>query len=81
MVGQIFLSVFCFQISLVCSFHSVKEQVLYLYKETCRIADPVAAWSEAWALIACTLDCGFESCLRHGCLPSSFYVVLSCVGR
>jgi hypothetical protein len=32
-------------------------------------------------LIARTLDRGFESRLRHGCLSSSFYVVLSCVGR
>jgi hypothetical protein len=32
-------------------------------------------------LIARTLDRGFGSRLRHGCLSSSFYVVLSCVGR
>jgi hypothetical protein len=44
-------------------------------------ADPVAARSEARALIARTLGRGFESRLRHGCLSSSFYVVLSCVGR
>jgi hypothetical protein len=44
-------------------------------------ADPVAARSEARALIARTLDRGFESCLSHGCLSSSFYVVLSCAGR
>jgi hypothetical protein len=37
--------------------------------------------SEARALIARTLDRGFESRLRHGCLSSSFYAVLSCVGR
>jgi hypothetical protein len=44
-------------------------------------ADPVAARSEAQALIARTLDCGFESRLGHGCLFLSFHVVLSCVGR
>jgi hypothetical protein len=44
-------------------------------------ADPVAMQSEAQALIARTLDRGFESHLRHGCLSSSFYVVLSCAGR
>jgi hypothetical protein len=44
-------------------------------------ADPVAARSQARALIAHTLDRGFESRLRHGCLSSSFYVVLSCVGK
>jgi hypothetical protein len=44
-------------------------------------ADPVAARSEARALIARTLDRKFESRLRHGCLSSSFYVVLSCVSR
>jgi hypothetical protein len=26
-------------------------------------------------------DCGFESCLRHGCLALFFCVLLSCVGR
>jgi hypothetical protein len=46
-----------------------------------KFADPLAARSEAQALIARTLDCGFESRLRHGCLSASFYVVLSCVGR
>jgi hypothetical protein len=40
-------------------------------------ADLVAAR----ALIARTLDRKFESRLRHGCLSSSFYVGLSCVGR
>jgi hypothetical protein len=45
------------------------------------IADPVAARSEARALSAPTLDHGFESRLRHGCLSASFCVVLSCVGR
>jgi hypothetical protein len=35
----------------------------------------------ARALIARTLDRVFESRLRHGCLSSSFYIVLSCVGR
>jgi hypothetical protein len=45
------------------------------------IADPVAARSEVLVLIARTLDRGLESRLRHGCLSSSFYVVLSCVGR
>jgi hypothetical protein len=40
-------------------------------------AEPVAARSEARAFIAR----GFESRLRHGCLSSIFYVVLSCVGR
>jgi hypothetical protein len=44
-------------------------------------ADPVAARSQVWALSARTLDRGFESRLRHGWLSSSFYVVLSCVGR
>jgi hypothetical protein len=44
------------------------------------VADPVAARSEARALITRILDRGFESRLRHGCLSSSFYVVLSCVG-
>jgi hypothetical protein len=44
-------------------------------------ADPVAARSEPRALNARTLDRGFESRLKHGCLSSSFYVVLSCVGR
>jgi hypothetical protein len=44
-------------------------------------ADPVAARSEVRALIARTLDRGFESHLRHGCLSSSVDVVLSCVGR
>jgi hypothetical protein len=44
-------------------------------------ADPVAARSEARALSARTLDSGFESLLRHSCLPSSLYVVLSCTGR
>jgi hypothetical protein len=39
--------------------------------------DPVAAR----ALVARTLDSGFESRLRHGYLSSSFYVVLSYVGR
>jgi hypothetical protein len=37
--------------------------------------------SEARAFIARTLDYGFESRLQHGCLSSSFCVVLSCVGR
>jgi hypothetical protein len=45
------------------------------------IADPVAPRVEARALIARTLDRGFESRLRHGCLSSSFHVVLPCVGR
>jgi hypothetical protein len=44
-------------------------------------ADPVAARSEARALIARTLDRGFKSYLKHGCLSLSFCVVLSCVGR
>jgi hypothetical protein len=44
-------------------------------------AEPVAARSETRALIARTLDRGFESRLWHGCLSSSFYVVLPCVGR
>jgi hypothetical protein len=43
--------------------------------------DPVAARSEARSLIARALDRWFESRLRHGCLSSSLYVVLSCVGR
>jgi hypothetical protein len=43
--------------------------------------DPVVARSEARALIARILDRGFESRLKRGCLSSSFYVVLSCVGR
>jgi hypothetical protein len=45
------------------------------------LADPVAARSEARSLSARTLDRGFESRLRHGCLSSSVYVVLFCVGR
>jgi hypothetical protein len=44
-------------------------------------ADPVAARSEARVFSVCTLERGFESRLRHGCLSSSVYVVLSCVGR
>jgi hypothetical protein len=44
-------------------------------------AEPVAARSEARTLIARTLDRGFESRLKHECLSSYFYVVLSCVGR
>jgi hypothetical protein len=40
----------------------------------------VAARSEARALSARTLDRAFESRLRHGCLSSSVYAVLSCVG-
>jgi hypothetical protein len=54
--------------------------IFYLYYEKKR-ADPVAARSETRALSARTLDRGFESLLRHGCLSSSVYVVLSCVGR
>jgi hypothetical protein len=45
------------------------------------VADPVAARSEARALIACKLDRAFESRLGHGCSTSSLCVVLSCVGR
>jgi hypothetical protein len=44
------------------------------------IADPVAARSEARALIARTPDHGFESRSKHECLSSSVFVVLSCVG-
>jgi hypothetical protein len=44
-------------------------------------AGPFAARSEARALIARTLDRGFESRLGYEYLSSSFYVVLSCVGR
>jgi hypothetical protein len=33
----------------------------------CVVADPVAARFEARALIARTLDHGFQSCLRHEC--------------
>jgi hypothetical protein len=33
------------------------------------LADPVAARSEARALIIRTLNRGFESRLRHGCFP------------
>jgi hypothetical protein len=44
-------------------------------------ANPVAVRSEARALSDRTLDCGFESRLRHGCLSSSVYVVLSCAGK
>jgi hypothetical protein len=54
---------------------------IYLQMVVQFLADPVAALSEARALIACTLDREFESRLRRGCLSSSFYVVLSCVGR
>jgi predicted amidohydrolase len=39
-------------------------------------ADPVAARSEARALIARALDRGVESRLGHGCLSLSVYVVL-----
>jgi hypothetical protein len=46
-----------------------------------KIVNPVAARSEARALIARTLDRGFESRLKYGCLSSSFCVLLSCVGR
>jgi hypothetical protein len=46
-----------------------------------KIADPVAERSEARALIARTLDRGFESSVGHGCFALSFYVVLSCAGR
>jgi hypothetical protein len=48
---------------------------------TLGLADPLAGRSEVRALIARTLDRGFESRLRYGCLSSSSYVVLSCVGR
>jgi hypothetical protein len=41
----------------------------------------MAARSEARALIARTLDHGFEFRLKYGCLSSSFYAVLSCAGR
>jgi hypothetical protein len=41
------------------------------------LADPVAAWT----LSARTLDHGFESRSRYGCLSSFVCVVLSCVGR
>jgi hypothetical protein len=51
------------------------------YHASCFIADPVAMRSEVRTLSARTLDHGFESCVRHGCLSSSLYVVLSCVGR
>jgi hypothetical protein len=44
-------------------------------------ADPVTARSEARTLSARSLDHGFESPLRYGCLSSFLYVVLSCVGR
>jgi hypothetical protein len=40
----------------------------------------VAARSEARALIARTLDRGFESRSRYGCLSSNFSGVFSCVG-
>jgi hypothetical protein len=43
--------------------------------------DPVAARSEARAFSPRTLNRGFESRLRHGCLSSSFCVVLFFVGR
>jgi hypothetical protein len=45
------------------------------------MSDPVAARSEARALSTRTLDRRFECRLRHGCLSSSLYVVLFCVGR
>jgi hypothetical protein len=45
------------------------SNVLYVF-----IADPVVTGSEARALIALTLDRGFESHLGHGCLSSSWYV-------
>jgi hypothetical protein len=44
-------------------------------------ANPVATRSEVQALIAHPLDRRFKSRLSIGCLSSSFYVVLSCVGR
>jgi hypothetical protein len=53
--------------------------IIVLYKFWSVI--PVAARSEARALIARTVDREFESRLRHGCLSLSFYVVLSCAGR
>jgi hypothetical protein len=43
-------------------------------------ADPVARY-DARALSSRILDRGFESPLGHGCLSSSVFVVLSCVGR
>jgi hypothetical protein len=54
---------------------------IFISFSTGKFQDPVAVWSEVQALIACTMDRGFESHSRHGCLSSSFYVVLSCVGR
>jgi hypothetical protein len=71
-------------ISLPCTTNNALYDETFLRNliSSCRhYADPVAARSEPQALIARTLDRGFESRLRHGCLPSSFYVVLSCVGR
>jgi hypothetical protein len=55
--------------------------LFYLKTVICGVADPVAARSEVRALIARTLDRGFKSRSRHGCLSASFCAVLSCVGR
>jgi hypothetical protein len=63
---------------IICTIHKlsiVNSEIIYTSKR--KIADPVAAR----ALIARTLNRGFESLLRDGCLSSSFYVVLSCVDR
>jgi predicted LPLAT superfamily acyltransferase len=56
---------------LICHYHILHKS----------LADPVAVQSEARALSAHTLDRGFKSHLRHGCLSSPVYDVLSCVGR
>jgi hypothetical protein len=61
------------------SFTPIRGKIIVLY--ILIFANPVAARSEARDLIARTLDRGFESRLRHGCLSASFCVVLSCVGR
>jgi hypothetical protein len=53
----------------------------YILEYSTCFTDPVAARSEVRALSARAMDRGLESRLRHGCLSSSFYVVLSCVGR
>jgi hypothetical protein len=52
-----------------------------IYVKTMKVADPVAARSEARALSASTLNRGFECRFKYGYLSSSVCVVLSCEGR
>jgi hypothetical protein len=51
------------------------------FRSCSKILVPVAAQSEALGWSLERLNRGFESRLRHGCLSSSFCVMLSCVGR